>query len=84
MNMQAQLQAALDAATSAPILDDTSPVAVPLTDPPNTDDAASSWKHVSEVVPDAVAADGADQISGRESHARDAQDVTLRHDQARP
>jgi hypothetical protein len=51
MNMQAQLQAALDAATYAPTIDDTSPVAVPLTDPPNTDDAASSWKHVSEVIP---------------------------------
>ena len=71
MNMQAQLQAALDAATSAPTIDDTSPVAVPLTDPPNIqaerasidstgnvgigtgndDDDASSWKHVSEVIP---------------------------------
>ena len=55
MNMQAQLQAALDAATYAPTIDDTSPVAVPLTDPPNTDDAASSWKHVSEVVPQPAA-----------------------------
>ena len=55
MNMQAQLQAALDAATYAPIIDDTSPVAVPLTDPPNTDDAASSWKHVAEVIPQPVA-----------------------------
>lgn len=93
--MQAQLQAAFDAATSAPTIDDTSPVAVPLTDPPNTtgdnntavgyndedlsniqaervsidsagnvgigpgnddDDAASSWKHVSEVLPDAAKA----------------------------
>ena len=57
MNMQAQLQAALDAATSAPIIDDTSPVAVETTGTNNTavgysdDDAASSWKHVSEVVP---------------------------------
>ena len=61
MNMQAQLQAALDAATYAPTIDDTSPVAVETTGTNNTavgysdDDAASSWQHVSEVVPQPVA-----------------------------
>ena len=60
MNMQAQLQAALDAATSAPIIDDTSPVKTTGTYNTavgqNDDNDASSWKHVSEVLPDAAKA----------------------------
>ena len=57
MNMQAQLQAALDAATTTATFDDdtSSPVSPPAAE---TNDDASSWKHISEVVPQRVSEAG--------------------------